>query len=92
MEALACGRPVIGLAKGGVTETVVDGKTGVLVEDLTADAFAAGIERASSIPFDPSVVRERSLRFSLERFQHDMRVLIEETAAQRPRPEEPAAW
>jgi len=32
LEAMACGTPVIGVAEGGVRETVVDGETGLLVE------------------------------------------------------------
>jgi glycosyltransferase involved in cell wall biosynthesis len=32
LEAMACGVPVVGVAEGGVRETVVDGVTGLLVE------------------------------------------------------------
>ena len=40
VEAQACGRPVVALARGGALETVRDGVTGVLVADATAEAFA----------------------------------------------------
>ena len=33
VEAQACGRPVVALARGGALETVVDGETGVLVDE-----------------------------------------------------------
>ena len=33
VEAQACGRPVVALGRGGALETVVDGVTGVLVDD-----------------------------------------------------------
>jgi colanic acid/amylovoran biosynthesis glycosyltransferase len=43
VEAMASGLPVVGTKSGGVTETVVDGETGVLVEpgdvEAQADAF-----------------------------------------------------
>ena len=81
VEALACGRPVVGLAKGGVTETVSDGSTGVLVESPSAEAFADGIARAASLSFDPVHIREQSLRFSLERFYEEMRARLEHAAA-----------
>ena len=42
VEALACGRPVVALGRGGATETVVDGETGVL--------FSAGAAPASLLP------------------------------------------
>ena len=45
LEAQACGRPVVALARGGALETVVDGETGVLVAEPTAEAFADGIAR-----------------------------------------------
>jgi glycosyltransferase involved in cell wall biosynthesis len=43
LEAMACGRPVVAVAEGGVTESVVDGITGVLTprdEQQFADALA----------------------------------------------------
>ena len=81
VEAQACGRPVVGLARGGAAETVAHGETGVLVEQPTAEAYAAGIERAATLPFDADRIRERALRFSHERFQAEMRELIEDAAA-----------
>jgi glycosyltransferase involved in cell wall biosynthesis len=68
VEAQACGRPVVALARGGATETVVDGRTGVLVEDLSAPAFADGIARAMSASFDGAAIRAHAETFSRERF------------------------
>ena len=82
VEALACGRPVVGLARGGVTETVSDGSTGVLVEEPTAEAYAAGIAHAAAQPFDAEHIRRQALRFSRSRFHDEMRRLIEDTVAQ----------
>ena len=68
VEAQACGTPVVALARGGATETVLDGKTGVLVEDPSAPAFADGISRAIAAPFDRAAIRRNAERFSRERF------------------------
>jgi len=84
VEAAACGRPVIGLAVGGVTETVEDGATGVLVADRTAEAFAEGIDRVTRTRFDRAYIRERALRFSRDRFHDEMRACLEATAAAGP--------
>ncbi len=32
LESMACGTPVVGVAEGGLLETIVDGRTGLLVE------------------------------------------------------------
>jgi glycosyltransferase involved in cell wall biosynthesis len=89
VESLACGRPVIGLARGGATETVHDGSTGVLVDEATPQAFAEGIDRARSLVFDSSHIREQALRFSRRRFHDEMRRCIEDAVRA---PESEASW
>ena len=70
---------MIGLARGGATETIEDGSTGILVDELTADAFADGIGEAAALSFDSGYIREQALRFSRTRFHDAMRRCIEET-------------
>lgn len=41
-EAMACGTPVIALKRGAVSEVIVDGKTGFIVESLQEMAEAVG--------------------------------------------------
>jgi glycosyltransferase involved in cell wall biosynthesis len=45
LEAMACGKPIVGCATGGIPEYIADGKTGVVVPpanpDLLADAISA---------------------------------------------------
>lgn len=68
VEAQACGRPVVALARGGATETIVDGETGVLVRESTAEAFLDGLRRADGLRLDPSALRASAERFSHRRF------------------------
>ena len=77
VEAQACGTPVVALARGGATETVVNGKTGVLVDDMSAQAFADGIARALAAPFDHAAIRLNAERFSRDRFIREMADLVE---------------
>src|SRR5262249_51121114 len=77
VEAQACGGPVVALARGGATETVVDGKTGVLVEDSSDAAFADGIARALSASYDRVAIRRHAETFSRERFVNEIAALVE---------------
>jgi starch synthase len=46
LEAMACGTPVVGANAGGTPEAVLDGRTGVLVDDADdVGATTAAIER-----------------------------------------------
>jgi glycosyltransferase involved in cell wall biosynthesis len=76
VEAQACGRPVVALARGGALETIVDGVTGVLVADSTAQAFADGITRALSQDFDSATIRAHALRFGRSRFAREIQACV----------------
>jgi glycosyltransferase involved in cell wall biosynthesis len=76
VEAQACGRPVVALARGGALETVVDGVTGVLVNEATAQAFAGGIQRAMQTNFDSSVIRAHATRFDTAVFARSIQNAI----------------
>jgi len=76
LEAQACGRPVVALGRGGARETVVDGDTGVLVDDISTDALADGIRRAVDRRFDAHAIRAHAERFSRARFGDEMTALI----------------
>lgn len=44
-ESLLCGTPVVGFMRGGIPDMIEDGMNGILVDDLTPQAFAGGIQR-----------------------------------------------
>jgi glycosyltransferase involved in cell wall biosynthesis len=79
VEAQACGRPVVALARGGALETVVDGVTGILVDDPSVDAFADGLNRAVAHTFDSSAIRSHAERFSRGRFQREIAAEVAKT-------------
>ena len=76
VEAQACGRPVVALARGGALETVVDGVTGVLVDESSAETFAAGITRAMRTRFDSGTIRQHALTFDVSVFARSIRQAI----------------
>lgn len=68
VEAQACGRPVVALGHGGACETVIDGVTGILVQEATAEAFADGLAVARTRRFDPVDIRRHASQFERGRF------------------------
>jgi len=76
LEAHACGRPVVALKRGGTLETVVPGTTGVLVEDMSVEAFAEGIVEANNAHFDQGVIRAHAETFGRERFGDQIEALV----------------
>jgi glycosyltransferase involved in cell wall biosynthesis len=83
VEAQASGCPVVARNAGGARETVVDGVTGVLVNDQSADAFAAGLTRVLATPFDPETIRANALRFSRQQFLARFKAAIDDALAER---------
>ncbi len=83
VEAQACGTPVVALRAGGASETVVDGVTGVLVEDGSAESFVQGLTRVRSLAFDRSAIRANAERFSRERFMTDFQAAVADAIAER---------
>jgi glycosyltransferase involved in cell wall biosynthesis len=81
VEALACGRPVVALGRGGAAETVVDGDTGVLFDTPDVDTLAAAIDRVARLRFDGATLRASAERFSRARHLQAMKNVIDETLA-----------
>jgi glycosyltransferase involved in cell wall biosynthesis len=79
VEAQACGRPVVALARGGALETVTMGETGVLFDELTPASMATALEHVARVRFDPARLRSSAERFSRERHVERMREVIDET-------------
>ena len=79
VEAQACGRPVVALARGGAVETVIPGETGVLFDAPTVDSLVAGLDALARTRFDPVRVRGHAERFSRTRHLQQMGGLIDET-------------
>ncbi|MFB4350045.1 glycosyltransferase [Microbacterium sp. CR_7] len=62
VEAMAAGRPVIAPAVGGTAETVVDGRTGALLEHWSRDEMRRAVETAAGL--SPDACRAQAERFS----------------------------
>jgi glycosyltransferase involved in cell wall biosynthesis len=69
VEAQAAGVPVVAFGVGGATETVVDGRTGVLFAEQSPAALSGAIERFEALRLREQDIRENARRFGRERFR-----------------------
>ena len=69
LESMACGRPVIAYAKGGVLESVIDGKTGVLFDEQSISGLIGAIKRFQKIRFNPQFIRRQAEKFDRSLFK-----------------------
>lgn len=68
VEAMASGTPVICFGKGGATETVIDGKTGIYHDRQTVSSLINAIKRFEAATFDRVLISKRAKSFSEEKF------------------------
>ena len=81
VEAQAAGLPVIGNARGGVRDSVIDGTTGVLYDEADLDGLIAAIRRFETLQFDDAALRANARAFALPSFDTGMRAVIEQAGA-----------
>jgi glycosyltransferase involved in cell wall biosynthesis len=78
VEAQACGTAVIAFGRGGVTETVIEGDTGVYFSEQTPESLIETIKAFERIrcSFDPDRIRCNAERFSVQRFRDEFAELV----------------
>ena len=79
LEAMAAGKPVIGVAEGGLLETIIEGQTGLLlpsppsVEDIVRGVTQLNQNRVREMRID---CEERAMQFSEQTFIDRFRLVI----------------
>jgi len=76
VEAQACGTPVLGLRRGGLLETVVDGATGFLVDSTEPDDYRALVDRVDEVA--PDRIRTHAAAFSRPEFAARLHTWIDD--------------
>jgi glycosyltransferase involved in cell wall biosynthesis len=76
VEAQAAGLPVIAYGVGGARDSVLDGTTGVLYPDQSADGLVAAIERFERLKLGERALREHARGFAPEHFRHQFEALL----------------
>lgn len=78
VEAQMAGTPVIGLNRGGVSETVIHGHTGYLMNDQSESSLISAVEEFEKIDFDPVYIRNHALEFSEDSFRNKVEAYVRE--------------
>jgi glycosyltransferase involved in cell wall biosynthesis len=86
VEAQAAGRPVVALAEGGVTESVLEGTTGVFYDEATPDALAEAVAGFDPLSVDPAACVANAQRFSGAAFAQEIRANVEQALSAGPSP------
>ncbi len=72
VEAQAAETPVIAFNGGGFKESVIDGATGILVNDTNEKTLELAIKRFNNIKWNGEKLTSNAKRFSKERFKKEM--------------------
>ncbi len=81
VEAMASGRPVIAFRRGGATETVVDGRTGLFFDVQDPEAIAEAVACCERTTFDPALITAHARQFGADVFKASMGRFVAESLA-----------
>lgn len=77
VEAMAAGRPVVALGRGGCLETVQGGESGIFFAEQTEESLLAALRQFNPYDFDSQRIRARALLFDKEIFKEKWKEIIE---------------
>ncbi len=63
LEANAAGKPCVAYRSGGALDSVIDGQTGILFSEPTAESLAEGLLKVEQINWDPQRLHAHARRF-----------------------------
>jgi glycosyltransferase involved in cell wall biosynthesis len=76
VEAMAAGRPVIALRKGGATETVIEGVSGEFFDEQIWEELGDRLLRFDETKYNPETIKAHAENFGVERFKQQMKHLV----------------
>src|SRR3989344_6727774 len=77
VEAMSVGTPVIAFASGGILETIIDGKTGILYHLNDIYHLSEAIHKFEITKFDRKLIVKHAQKFSKERFKKEIKEFVE---------------
>ena len=76
IEAMAYGKPVLALNRGGALEYIQEGVNGLFFDDPHEAVLADGIRRIKEINFDSEKIKASAQKFSCQKFQSSFSNII----------------
>jgi glycosyltransferase involved in cell wall biosynthesis len=83
VEAMASGRPVVAFGRGGATETVAEGVSGVFFAEQTVEAISSAVKRLAGIEINPEKIAAHARQFGQDQFFQKIRTHIDGLLAER---------
>ena len=83
VEAMASGRPVVAFGRGGATETVATGVSGVFFAHQSVEAISSAVRSLADIKIDPEKIVAHANQFGRDQFFQKMRAHIDGLLAAR---------
>lgn len=76
VESQAAGTPVIAFRGGGFLESVVEGETGIFVDDTSVDSLTRAFEEFNSMKWDRKKIKANAKRFDRSIFEKKIRQVV----------------
>ncbi len=77
IEGQLAGKPAIAVREGGLTESVIENRTGVFFEPNTASLIAA-VKRAEKIKWKHGFIRKKAMRFDINVFVNHVKKIVKD--------------
>jgi glycosyltransferase involved in cell wall biosynthesis len=77
VEVMASGRPVIAFGRGGATESVVSGVSGLFFKEQTIPAIEQAVQEFERMRFDPAAIKAEADKFNASRFMTEFTSAVE---------------
>jgi len=81
VEAMSAGKPVIAFGKGGLTESVIAGKTGAFFSEQTSESLIATLKSTSFADFETAVIKRHAKTFDTAVFKEKIGELVSKAAS-----------
>ncbi len=82
VEAQAAGTPVIAYGRGGILDTVLDGKTGIYFKEATAQSLCNAVQKfeQQGVSYTAEQIKQHAEQFSQKRFQQEFNQYVMQLA------------